>query len=110
MLVARRTSELNDARGEIVAAGGEAATLACDLANRDTIDDCAAKALRFFGAPDILVNAAGVNVRRPMLEVTRDDWDRVLKLNLETPFFLTQRLVPAMIERGFGRIINIASL
>jgi gluconate 5-dehydrogenase len=110
VLVARRTSELNDARGEIVAAGGEAATLACDLANRDTIDDCAAKALRFFGAPDILVNAAGVNVRRPMLEVTRDDWDRVLKLNLETPFFLTQRLVPAMIERGFGRIINIASL
>jgi len=110
VLVARRASELDDARHEIVAAGGEAATFACDLADRDTIDHCATAAAQFFGAPDILVNAAGVNVRRPMLEVTRDDWDRVLKLNLETPFFLSQRLVPAMIDRGFGRIINIASL
>ncbi len=110
VLVARRETELNEARDDIVVAGGEAATLACDLADRDAIDDCARSAPQFFGAPDILVNAAGVNVRRPMLEVTPDDWDRVLKLNLETPFFLSQRLVPAMIERGFGRIINIASL
>lgn len=110
VLVARRARELDAARAEIVAAGGEAATLACDLADRDTIDDCATAAPQFFGAPDILVNAAGVNVRRPMLDLTRDDWDRVLKVNLETPFFLSQRLVPAMIDRGFGRIINIASL
>ena len=110
VLVARRAAELSAARDEIVAAGGEAATLACDLADRDALDGCARAAPQFFGAPDILVNAAGINVRRPMLEVTRDDWDRVLKLNLESPFFLSQRLVPAMIERGFGRIINIASL
>jgi NAD(P)-dependent dehydrogenase (short-subunit alcohol dehydrogenase family) len=51
-----------------------------------------------------------VNIRKPMLEITRDDWDRVVRLNLETPFFLSQRVVPAMIERGLGRIINIASL
>ena len=110
VLVARRAVELEKARDGIVAAGGEAALFACDLAERDAIDDCAEAAPRFFGAPDILVNAAGVNVRRPMLELTRDDWDRVLKLNLDTPFFLSQRLVPAMIERGFGRILNIASL
>jgi gluconate 5-dehydrogenase len=110
ILVARRANELDEAREAIIGAGGEAASFACDLADRDTIDACADAAPRFFGPPDILVNAAGVNVRRPMLELTRDDWDRVLKLNLETPFFLSQRLVPAMIERGFGRIINIASL
>ena len=110
VLVARRTAELDEARDEIIAAGGEAATLACDLTDSNAIDACARAAPQFFGAPDIVVNAAGVNVRRPMLEVTREDWDRVLKLNLETPFFLSQRLVPAMIERGFGRIINIASL
>jgi gluconate 5-dehydrogenase len=110
VLVARRANELDEARDAIAAAGGDAATLPCDLADRDAIDACAKAAPQFFGAPDILVNAAGVNVRRPMLELTRDDWDRVLRLNLETPFFLSQRLVPAMIERGFGRIINIASL
>jgi gluconate 5-dehydrogenase len=110
VLVARRAKELDAARDAIVGAGGEAATIAFDLADRDAIDACANAAPQFFGAPDIVVNAAGVNVRRPMLDLTRDDWDRVLKLNLETPFFLSQQLVPAMIDRGFGRIINIASL
>jgi gluconate 5-dehydrogenase len=110
VLVARRTQELREARDAIAAKGGRAETLSCDLADRDAIDACAHAAPRFFGAPDIVVNGAGINVRKPMLEMTRDDWDRVLRLNLDAPFFLSQRLAPAMIERGFGRIINIASL
>ena len=56
------------------------------------------------------MSAAGTNRRKPILEVTDDDWDATLKLNLDAPFFLAQSLVPAMIARGFGRIINIASL
>jgi NAD(P)-dependent dehydrogenase (short-subunit alcohol dehydrogenase family) len=110
VLVARREAELGVARDAIAAAGGEADALSYDLTDRDAIDRCADAASRAFGAPDILVNSAGVNIRKPMLELTRDDWDRTMKLNLEAPFFLAQRLVPAMIARGFGRIINIASL
>jgi gluconate 5-dehydrogenase len=110
VLVARRAGELGEAREAIVARGGSAQVLLCDLSDRDAIDACAEAAPRFFGAPDIVVNAAGINVRKPMLELTHDDWDRVLRLNLDAPFFLSQRLAPAMIERGFGRIINIASL
>ena len=110
VLVARRAQELHEARAAIAALGGRAETLSCDLADRDAIDACADAAPRFFGAPDIVVNGAGINVRKPMLDLTRDDWDRVLRLNLDAPFFLSQRLAPAMIERGFGRIINIASL
>ena len=110
VLVARREAELAAARGTIVAAGGEAEGLSYDLSDRTAIDACAAAAPRFFGAPDIVVNAAGVNIRKAMLEITREDWDRTMQLNLEAPFFLSQRLVPAMIERGYGRIINIASL
>jgi gluconate 5-dehydrogenase len=110
VLVARRAPALAATRDAIAAAGGEAAVLPCNLEDRDAIDACAAAASDVFGAPDIVVNAAGVNIRKPMLELTRDDWDRTLRLNLEAPFFLTQRLVPAMIARGFGRIINIASL
>jgi NAD(P)-dependent dehydrogenase (short-subunit alcohol dehydrogenase family) len=72
--------------------------------------DCAARASAFFGAPDIVVNAAGVNIRRPMLEITEDDWDATMSLNLAAPFFLSQRLAPAMIAKGWGRIIHIASL
>jgi gluconate 5-dehydrogenase len=110
VLVARRAPALAATRDAIAAAGGEASVLPCNLEDRDAIDACAAAAPGVFGAPDIVVNAAGVNIRKPMLELTRDDWDRTLRLNLEAPFFLTQRLVPAMIARGFGRIINIASL
>ncbi|HEX6136533.1 MAG TPA: SDR family oxidoreductase [Casimicrobiaceae bacterium] len=110
VLVARRRAELEAARDAIVGRGGRAQTLPCDLAERSAIDACAEEAPRFFGAPDIVVNCAGVNIRKPMLEITREDWDRTMRLNLDAPFFLSQRLAPAMIERGWGRIVNIASL
>lgn len=110
VLVARRAAELESTREAIVVRGGQAVALPCDLADRDALEACAAAAPAAFGAPEIVVNAAGVNVRKPMLEVTRDDWERTLTINLEAPFFLAQRLVPAMIVRGWGRIINIASL
>lgn len=108
LLVARRAGELAAARTDI--GTDRAACLPCDLADRDALADCAARAAAPFGAPDILVNAAGINVRKPILEVTHADWDASLRLNLEAPFFLAQKLAPAMIARGWGRILNIASL
>ncbi|HUH93202.1 MAG TPA: SDR family oxidoreductase [Casimicrobiaceae bacterium] len=110
VLAARRVERLETVRAEIAASGGRAATLACDLSERAMLSEYALLASHPFGAPDILVSAAGVNRRKPILEVTEEDWDATLRLNLDAPFFLAQRLAPAMIERGFGRIINIASL
>jgi gluconate 5-dehydrogenase len=110
VLVARRAPELESARREIVAGGGEAALHACDLADRAALRACSSACAVAFGAPDILVNAAGINVRRPILAIGEQDWDATLAINLAAPFFLAQRLVPAMLERGWGRIINIASL
>jgi NAD(P)-dependent dehydrogenase (short-subunit alcohol dehydrogenase family) len=110
VLVARREAPLIAARDAIVAAGGDAQALPCDLADRDALDACARAARDRFGPPDIVVHAAGVNIRKPMLELTRDDWDRTMRVNLDAPFFLSQQLAPAMIERGFGRIVNIASM
>jgi len=66
--------------------------------------------LALLGPPDVLVNAAGLNPRKPADSVTAEDWQRTLDLNLSAPFFLAQALVPAMRARGWGRIINIASL
>jgi len=107
VLVARRAAELAAAQREI---GARAAFLPCDLTDRKALADCARRAPSFFGPPDILVSAAGVNVRKPMLQVTEADWDTSIRLNLEAPFFLAQKLAPAMIAKGWGRIINIASL
>ena len=107
VLVARRAAELEAAAKRL---GPIAAPLPCDLADRRSLFDCAAKAPSFFGAPDILVNAAGVNIRRPMLDLTEADWDATMRINLEAPFFLAQKLAPAMIARRWGRILNISSL
>jgi len=110
VLVARGRAALEDAAAGIRAAGGAADVVPADLADRGAIAACAQAASRAFGAPDILVNAAGVNIRRPMLELTTADWDTTMAVNLAAPFLLAQALVPAMLARGWGRIVNVTSL
>lgn len=110
VVVARRAAELDATVAAIRGLGGRAAALTCDLAQRDDLVRCASAAREPFGDPDILVNAAGVNLRRPLLEIADGDWDTTLAINLSAPFFLAQKLAPAMIAKGWGRIINIASL
>jgi gluconate 5-dehydrogenase len=110
VLLSRRAQELTAAQREVAAIGAQAATLTADLSHLATLRSTAERASSFFGAPDIVVNAAGINIRKPMLEVTKTDWDTVLSINLAAPFFLSQALAPAMIAKGWGRIINIASL
>lgn len=110
LLVARRADRLTDTATAITSRGGDAACLECDLANRRQLTECAGKAASVFGTPDILVNAAGVNMREAASEVTPDGWDQTLELNLTAPFLLARALVPGMQKKGWGRIINIASL
>lgn len=105
--VARRDGELQEWQAETI---GETAIVAADLADRDAVARVAVQAAEPFGAPDILVNAAGINTRQNADDVTPEGWDITLDLNLRTPFFLAQALVPAMKARGWGRILNIASL
>ena len=107
VLAARRGNELDAARKAL---GGKSAALRVDLRDRAALRGAAKDAARFFGPPDILVNAAGINIRKPILEVTPEDWDEVIAVNLTAPFLLAQALAPAMIEKRWGRIINIASL
>ena len=88
----------------------KAASSTSSLPVRDPVCDAAARAGGFFGPPDILVNAAGVNRRGAILELADADWDATMAINLAAPFFLANALAPAMLRRGWGRIINIASL
>lgn len=109
LLVARRATELAAAADRMRAQGIACDTLAADLGcSRDLPAIGAAIAER--SDADILVNAAGVNLRQPFNEVSPDTWDLQIALHLGAPFFLTQALAPGMARRGFGRIINIASL
>ncbi len=105
--VARRAEALATLQSE---ADGDIAPLPFDLADRDGLPALAERAAEPFGAPDILVHAAGINTREAADDVTPAGWDVTLNLNLAVPFFLSQRLVPAMKARGWGRIVNFASL
>ena len=86
------------------------ACIAFDVSELKTLPELAQKASQPFGAPDILVNAAGLNPRKPWNELTPEIWEYTLRLNLSAPFFLAQALVPEMMRQGWGRIINIASI
>lgn len=86
------------------------ACIAFDVSELKTLPELAQKASQPFGAPDILLNAAGLNPRKPWNELTPEIWEYTLRLNLSAPFFLAQALVPEMMRQGWGRIINIASL
>lgn len=103
--VARREAELQSLSGDI-----GAAVIAADVADRSGIDELAANIGKPFGAPDILVHAAGVNTREHADAVTPEGWDQTLAVNLSAPFFLSQALSSAMKSRAWGRIINFASL
>ncbi len=110
VLLARRAEELSRAADELGAVGGRAAWLAADLSVLPELPAVAARACEPFGAIDILINAAGINLREAPQDITLESWQTTLTLNLSVPFFLARELVPAMRARGWGKIINIASL
>ncbi len=109
VLVARRAGPLGDAAQRLRAEGIVTDTLSVDLADVDAARE-AAHAAQTDGDIDILVNAAGINLRQPFADVTPDAWHAQIALHLGAPFFLSQALAPAMAARGWGRIVNIASL
>jgi gluconate 5-dehydrogenase len=110
LLVARRAAELEAAAARLRDAGIDAQWIAADLVAVDALRAAAAEAEQRLGGVDILVNAAGVNLRQPFTDVTPETWHTQLALHLGAPFFLTQALAPGMSARGWGRVINIASL
>ncbi|TAM86140.1 MAG: SDR family NAD(P)-dependent oxidoreductase, partial [Candidimonas sp.] len=110
VLVARRQPELQAATGRLRREGIRADYLQSDLATTQAAGALGRQALATHGRIDILVNAAGVNLREPFATVTPATWSCQINLHLGAPLFLTQALAPEMRANGWGRIINIASL
>lgn len=109
VLVARREGPLAATVAALAEHGVPAAAVSADLADRAAVRAAAEQATRWYGEPDILVNAAAVNLRPPLAQLTDDDWDVTLAANLTAPFLLGQRFGPVMAARGWGRIINVVS-
>jgi gluconate 5-dehydrogenase len=110
LLVARRETELLAAATRLRLRDIETDTFSADLADTDHLPTIAQALASQMPGADILVNAAGVNLREAFDAVTPASWNTQLALHLAAPFFLTQALAPAMVRRGYGRILNIASL
>lgn len=110
VLVARREAELENAALDLKERKINANWVAADLAGAGCGAAIAAICAKKQFAIDILVNAAGLNLRQSFSQVTAETFDLHMAVHLRAPFLLTQAFAPAMAERGYGRIINLASL
>src|SRR5215469_5965710 len=107
---ARRTELVNELAAEIEKMGKKTLRVTCDVADRSSLENLLKACLDAFGKVDILVNAAGVTKRAPTLDYPDKDWNRIMDTNLTGTLRACQVFGPHMIERKYGRIINIASM
>jgi len=110
VITSRNPETLKPFQAEVEALGRRALPLALDVRDHASIQAMAAAAVAHYGKIDILVNNAGCNVRKPALEVSWEDWNLVLDTNLRGTFFVSQAIAPQMMQRKYGRIINIGSV
>jgi NAD(P)-dependent dehydrogenase (short-subunit alcohol dehydrogenase family) len=110
VITSRRPETLRSFQAEIEALGRRAVPLELDVRDPASIRRMAEAARAAYGKIDILVNNAGCNVRRPALEIGWDEWNLVLDTNLRGTFFVCQAVARGMVERGYGRIVNIGSV
>jgi gluconate 5-dehydrogenase len=110
VITSRDAATLAPFQREIESLGRKALPLALDVRDHGSIQRAVAAAVAHYGKIDILVNNAGCNVRKPALDVTWDDWNLMLDTNLRGTFFVAQAVARHMIERKYGRIINIGSV
>lgn len=106
----RRTREVEETAAEIAALGRRTHTVPVDVLRRESLQTLHGEVLRTFGRIDILVNSAGITQRRPTLECTEEEWDRIMETNLTGTFRACQIFGRTMVAQNYGRIINIASL
>ncbi|MDR7386691.1 MAG: SDR family NAD(P)-dependent oxidoreductase [Armatimonadota bacterium] len=90
-------------------AGGHAAAVVADVSRQEGAEQLVSRALEAFGQVDILVNNAGIARDRWLVKMSEEDWDEVLRVNLKSQFLCCRAVVPHMMERKYGRIVNISS-
>ncbi len=95
---------------EIKKEGGEALAIKCDVSKKKEVDEMVEKTIKEFGKVDILVNNAGICQFKPFLEITEEEWDKTIDINLKGYFLCAQAAAKEMVKQKSGVIINIASI
>jgi len=106
----RNQADLERVSKAIQSLGRKAGGFVLDVTSKASVQSGVEQILREFGKVDILVNNAGVNHRVPVLEYPEEKWDLVINTNLKGYFLVAQAVVPQMIERGYGKVINMSSI
>ena len=110
VIVNRNASEGDEAVQDIRKNGGSAISISADVSKKDSVEGMIKKTIEHYGRIDVLVNCAGVIVRKPAIETTEVDWDWTLSVNLKGLFFCCLAAGKQMIQQKKGKIINISSV
>jgi len=109
-LVSRNQEQLNAVAKEAQADGGEAKVFVADVTREDQVARVEREVMAAYGGVQILINNAGINVRKTITEFTLDEWNNVIDTNLTSVFLLCRAFVPHMKGHGYGRILNMTSI
>jgi NADP-dependent 3-hydroxy acid dehydrogenase YdfG len=110
VLAARRRERVDDLAEEATRKGGRAMALPTDVTRRSEVEALVARTEEAFGPPDILVNSAGVMPLAPLTEARVEDWEAMVDVNLKGILFAVGAVLPGMLRRGSGHIVNVGSL
>ncbi len=105
-----RDAEAEETAALIRGHGRSALTIRADVSSQREVDEAVRAVEEQLGSPSLLVNNAGIIRPQPIDEITEEDWDEVIAVNLKSAFLVSQRVLPAMRAAGWGRIINISSV
>jgi NAD(P)-dependent dehydrogenase (short-subunit alcohol dehydrogenase family) len=109
-LVSRNEKQLNAVAEEAQAVGGQAKVFVADVTQEDQVAKIERDVVAAYGGVQILINNAGINVRKGITEFTLDEWNTVMNTNLTSVFLMCRAFVPHMKGHGYGRIINMTSI
>ena len=106
----RNADDLKRVSSDIKDLGRDSEGFFMEVTSKESVHEAADRILKHFGKVDILFNNAGTNYRVPVLEYPEDTWDMIININLKGYFLVAQAVVPQMIERGYGKVINMSSI
>lgn len=109
-VMARRLEKLEEVKKEIEAIGGKCIAVECDVTNEENVKTAIEQVLAAYGHIDILLNNAGVAVGGGVDSLTEEAWDKSMNTNVKSIFLVSKYVVPGMIQRNYGKIVNIASV
>lgn len=95
---------------KIIESGGKAIPVKVNVTDSSSVDEMVKACLNEYGTIDILINNAGINRRNPVVEMSEEDWDTVIDVNLKGTFLCTRAVGRVLVQKGYGRVINIASI